>query len=104
MLADTLRGRAHASASATYPAKALGEALAVGAASGLPLTHLDLSHNALLATGVLALSGLLSALPHGLAHLDLTECAFPVPSLYLPCTLPHGLVHLDLTECAEISN
>ena len=56
------------------PAKALGDALALGAQSGvLPLTDLDLSDNELRDAGVTALAGALSSLPQGLVRLNLNE-------------------------------
>ena len=57
------------------PAKALGEALAAGAASGaLPLTDLDLSDNELRDAGVIAVGQLIASLKHGLRRLDLSRC------------------------------
>ena len=66
----------------------LVEALAAGAATRLPLTELDLSHNELRDGGVLAVAALVAALPHAsMVKVAPWQCpsSAPVPLQGAPC-------------------
>ena len=54
--------------------RSLADALVAGAAAGLPLTHLDWSHNDGRDAAVGGAAQVAAALPHALETLDLTQC------------------------------